>query len=165
MTEDQTLTVLYRKVCLFHCYYKLLCVKSFWAIKMHSPLKINLRFELTCDLHLQSQRINEARNQREASLLATCFTLVSLSACYLLHTGFFVCLLPASRGFLCLLATCFTLISLSPCYLLHAFLFVCLLLTSRWFLCLLATCFTLVSLSACYLLHADFFVSLLPASR
>jgi hypothetical protein len=38
----------------------------FWDINPCSPLKVNRRFGGTCYLHLQSPRIRQARNQREA---------------------------------------------------------------------------------------------------
>jgi hypothetical protein len=38
----------------------------FWDIMLCSPLKVNWRLGGTCRLHLQGQRINQARNQCEA---------------------------------------------------------------------------------------------------
>jgi hypothetical protein len=38
----------------------------FWNIMPCSPLKINGRFGETCRLHIQDQRISQARNQNEA---------------------------------------------------------------------------------------------------
>jgi hypothetical protein len=39
----------------------------FWEITLCNLLKVNRRFGGTYRLHLQSRRINEARNQHEAS--------------------------------------------------------------------------------------------------
>jgi hypothetical protein len=46
------------------------------------PMKTNLRFEGIFSLHLQSWRVNQARNQQEAqsAVLAICFILVYCSA-------------------------------------------------------------------------------------
>jgi hypothetical protein len=60
----------------------------FWDISSCSPLKVSRHFRETCRLHLQGWRISQARNQHQAGVLITCFTLVS-----------------------CLLATCFMLVS------------------------------------------------------
>jgi hypothetical protein len=38
----------------------------FWDITPYSPLKFNRRFEGTCRLHFQGQRISQARSQHEA---------------------------------------------------------------------------------------------------
>jgi hypothetical protein len=49
----------------------------FWDITPCSLLKVGRRFGGTCGLHLHDRRTNRARNEREASLFTTCFTLVS----------------------------------------------------------------------------------------
>jgi hypothetical protein len=47
----------------------------FWNIMLCSPLKVNQRFGGTYRLHLQGQRMSQARNQRESRWQA--FMLVS----------------------------------------------------------------------------------------
>jgi hypothetical protein len=44
------------------------------------PLKVNRHFEGTCDLHLQGQRMSQARNQHEGRWQVEAFTLVSCLA-------------------------------------------------------------------------------------
>jgi hypothetical protein len=47
----------------------------FWGLMLCSPSKVNQRSGRTCCLHLQGQRISQARNEGEAAC----------SVCYLLH--------------------------------------------------------------------------------
>jgi hypothetical protein len=50
-------------------------VKSsiFWDIILCNPLKANQHFGGTCHLHLQGQRLSQARNQRERKWQAELF--------------------------------------------------------------------------------------------
>jgi hypothetical protein len=54
----------------------------FWDTNLCSPLKVNRRFGGTCRLHLQCQRISQARNQLESSWQAELCDIVLGNFCW-----------------------------------------------------------------------------------
>jgi hypothetical protein len=59
---------------IFHCFRSLFFYCVFWDIIPCSPLKVNRRFGIICQFHLQGRRISHARNWRESRWQAAQFS-------------------------------------------------------------------------------------------